>query len=438
MKPHPKEPQANLFGIALERLCDRRHALVRLSQSIDWQAFEEAFGALYCEDNGRPAKPIRLMVGLHYLKALYGDSDEGIVEKWVENPYWQYFCGETEFCHEFPIEPTSMNKWRKRVKSEGLEKLLEISIKTGIETGTIKREHLLKVNIDTTVQEKAIAFPTDANLYHECRKKLVAQAVAHGVSLRQSYTRKSKRALIMQSRYRHARQAKRANKELRKLKTYFGRVLRDLDRKTKGQQRSKSLEELLALSWRLFKQKRDDTNKIYSLHAPAVECIAKGKAHKKYEFGVKVSVVASSKGNFVLGVKALHGNPYDGHTLNDAIDQANQLMPGDSKIQEAFVDQGYRGHGCTTVDVHIVKPGLKRIKPTLRRWMKRRSAIEPIIGHMKNDANHGKNHLLGEDGDRIHALMLGFGFNLRKILRTLHFYFFWNWLLRHPLPLTAH
>jgi IS5 family transposase len=299
---------------------------------------------------------------------------------------------------------------------------LEVSIKTGIETGTIKREHLRKVNVDTTVQEKAITFPTDAKLYHKAREKLVCEAKELEVELRQTYTRKSKHAFIMQSRYRHARQGNRANRELRKIKTYFGRVLRDLDRKTKEMDRSKKLQDLLELGYRLFKQKRDDTKKIYSLHAPEVECIAKGKAHKKYEFGAKVSIVASSKGNFVLGAMALHGAPYDGHTLKPAIDQAKRLIPEGTQIEQAFVDLGYRGHNCSDVEVHVVNRGLKRIKPALRRWMKRRAAIEPIIGHMKNDGGDSRNHLLGQDGDRMNALMMAFGFNLRKVLRRFYFY----------------
>ena len=433
MKPQEKDPQANLFGIQLARICDKTHSLVRMGNAIDWQAFETAFGPRYCEDNGRPAKSIRLMVGLHYLKALYGDSDEVIVEKWVENPYWQYFCGETEFQHEFPIDPTSMNKWRKRIKSEGLEKLLEISIKTGLETGTIKKSHLLKVNVDTTVQEKAISFPTDAKLYHKCREKLVKQADEYGVELRQTYTRKSKRALLMQSRYRHVRQGNRANRELRKLKTYFGRVLRDLERKTCHMDRPEKLKNLLDLGHRLFKQKRDDTNKIYSLHAPEVECISKGKAHKKYEFGTKVSVVASSRGNFVLGAMALHGNPYDGHTLSKAIEQAKKMIPEDMTIKEAFVDLGYRGHNCKLVEVHVVPRSLKKIAPSLKLWMKRRAAVEPIIGHMKNDVGDSRNYLLGEDGDRINALMMGLGFNLRKILNRIYFYLFYRCLSHRPI-----
>jgi transposase, IS5 family len=424
MKSQEKDPQSSLFSTPLERLCDKNQPIYKLANVIDWEVFERAFGPYYCEDNGRPAKPVRLMVGLHYLKAIFGESDESVVEKWVQNPYWQYFCGETEFCHELPIDPTVMNKWRKRVSVAGFETLLNQSIEAALELGVLKQEHLRRVNVDTTVQEKAITFPTDAKLYHRMREKLVKQAKLHGVELRQTYTRKSKWALIMQSRYRHARQCKRANAELRKVKTYFGRVLRDLDRKTKDIKRSDKLTELLELAHRLFKQKREDKNKIYSLHAPEVECIAKGKAHKKYEFGCKVSVVTSSQGNFVLGAKAMHGNPYDGHTLKDALDQSKRMMADQSQsIEEAFVDLGYRGSSHEQIKVHVVKRGLKRLTPALRRWFKRRAAIEPIIGHMKND-NGGvgsRNYLLGKTGDEINAIMIGFGFNMRKCLRELSF-----------------
>jgi IS5 family transposase len=399
--------------------------LVRLADSIEWKAFEETFGALYCPDNGRPAKPIRLMVGLTYLKAMYTESDEELVEKWVENPYWQHFCGEKEFQHEFPIEPTTLGKWRDRVQAKGLEKLLQKTIETGLNTGVLKGVHLQKVNVDTTVQEKAIAYPTDARLYHRMREKLVKEAKALGVELRQTYTFKSKRAFLMQHRYRHARQMNRSRQKLRKLKTYFGRVLRDLDRKTQGMERSERLNRLLSMGYRLLAQQKGDSNKLYSLHAPEVECIAKGKAHKKYEFGCKVSVVTSSKGNFVLGALALHGAPYDGHTLSKALHQVHRLLPQEAQVQEAFVDAGYRGHGITQIPVHIVKRGLKQLKPSLRAWFKRRAAIEPIIGHMKNDGGPKRNHLLGQDGDQMNAILLACGFNLRKCLRALSFCLDW-------------
>ena len=412
--------QSTLFGISLDLLCDKTQSLYRLADTIDWKAFEESFGPSYCEDNGRPAKAIRLMVGLHYLKYIFNESDELIVEKWVQNPYWQYFCGEKEFQHEFPIDPTSMGKWRKRIKENGLEKLLKETIKAGLKIGAVKFHQLKKVIVDTTVQEKAIAFPTDSKLYHKMREKLVKKAKELEIELRQTYTRKSKNALFMQGRYRHAKQMKRANRAVRKLKTYFGRVLRDLDRKATAQKDREKITDLLELAYRLYNQKRNDKNKLYSLHAREVECISKGKAHKRYEFGCKASYVTSNKGNFIIGAKAFHKNPYDGHTLEPALKQASRLIEGLGKIKSAFVDKGYKGASVDGID--IIGANRRKISASLKKWLKRRAAIEPIIGHMKNDGGSSKNHLHGIDGDKAQAILLACGYNMRKCLRVFSFF----------------
>jgi IS5 family transposase len=412
--------QRTILGLELEVVLDHSHALYKLANKVDWKYFEEKFGTHYCEDNGRPSKPIRLMVGLHYLKSIYGESDESVVEKWVENPYWQYFCGEKEFQHEFPTEPTNLVKWRKRIKSKGMEELFKESIRLGLETKLLKKQDLEKVNVDTTVQEKAIAYPTDAKLYHKMREKLVDEAEKEGVKLRQNYRRKSKQSLFKQAMYRKGMQTKRAKKEVKKLKTFLGRVKRDIERKTEGLKISKKLEELLIKAERLLNQNRGDKNKLYSIHAPEVECIAKGKAHKKYEFGCKVSIVSSSKKNFILGVKAYHGNPFDGHTLEKSLSQA-QKMVGRKSIKEAYVDKGYRGQGkeVNGTKIFIAKRGYKRLKPSMRKWFKRRSAIEPLIGHIKNDnGGNGKNYLLGKEGDQLNAIFTASGFNMRKLLRA--------------------
>ncbi len=234
MQAKARDRQGELYSVQLDFLCNETHPLFRLSQVIEWPEFDQAFGQLYSEGQGRPAKPTRLMVGLHYLKHAFDLSDEEVVAQWVENPYWQYFCGEEYFCHEFPIDPSLMTKWRNRLKSAGLEKLLESTIVAGLKTKVLKRTSLSRLNVDTTVQEKAVSFPTDAKLYHRMRIKLVSEAKACGVELRQSYTRKSKQSIVMQSRYAHARQMKRSRKELRKLKTYLGRVTRDIERKVSG------------------------------------------------------------------------------------------------------------------------------------------------------------------------------------------------------------
>lgn len=332
-----------------------------------------------------------------------------------KTPIGSTFAQEISFQYKFPIDPTTLNKWRKKISSEGFEDLFKSTIEAGIKTGTIKKTDFEKVNVDTTVQEKEISFPTDSKLYHKMRLKLVKESKKLGILLRRTYGKASKKSLIMQGRYRHARQMKRAAKEVRSLRVMMGRVLRDLARKTKGSERSEKLQKLLDHGEKLFKQKRTDKNKIYSLHCPEVECIAKGKAHKKYEFGCKVGFATSSSGNFVIGAKAFHGNPFDGHTLRESLEQCSRLMPVGAKILDVFVDRGYKGHGVTEFSVHLDQKKKKNETKTFRKWLRRRSAIEPLIGHMKNDGGPKRNHLLGKQGDQINALMMAIGFNLRKI-----------------------
>ena len=237
MQAKPKSGQAELFKIPLAKIINTKHPLCILGAKINWSEFDKAFGPLYSEGKGRPAKPTRLMVGLHYLKHTYNLSDEEVVAQWLENPYWQHFCGNEYFEHGFPIDASSMTRWRKRVSVAGMEKLLEETVSTGLDIGALKKASINKLNVDTTVQEKAISFPTDAKLYHRMREKLVALSKEHGVELRQSYKFKSKYSLFMRGRYSHARQMRRSNKELKRLRTYLGRVVRDIDRKVAGSER---------------------------------------------------------------------------------------------------------------------------------------------------------------------------------------------------------
>ena len=425
MHPKPVDSQDRLFESRLDRICNPDHAMIKLANQIDWSEFENAFGPLYSPDRGCPGKPIRLIVGLHYLKHAFDLSDEAVVEQWVENPYWQYFCGQTHFQHQLTIHPTLMTKWRNKVKAEGLEKLLEVTITTGLKTGVIKKHQLNKVSVDTTVQPKAITYPTDAKLYYRMRERLVRQAQKQGIELRQNYRRKAKTALVSQGRYAHARQMKRARRETKRLKTYLGRVFRDISRKAAhdAQQKTEALTDLLVLADRLLQQQRHDKNKLYSVHAPEVECIAKGKAHQKYEFGCKVSVVATMKDPFILGMQAIHGNPYDGHTLSTSLEQAERLAS--FSVKEAYVDRGYRGHDYKGEGViHLARRGMKKLKRTIRKWLNQRSAIEAVIGHNKTDGRLDRNYLKGQEGDRMNAILSGCGYNIRKLLRKLIF-----WLL---------
>jgi len=409
------QSQEELFKSRLDQMLDRRHPLFRLAKAIDWGYFEHEFGKYYVENVGRPGKPIRLLVGLHYLKNAYDESDETCVERFLENPYWQYFCGFEYFQHEFPLEPTSLVKWRQRIGEKGIEKLFYQTLSTAHKLGLLSKSHLHKVNIDTTVQEKAIAYPTDARLYYKMRVKLVKAAEIHGIELRQSYKRLGKKALVMQGRYSHARQMQRARRETKKLKVYLGRITRELRRKTQDRT-TPALEELLQISERLLGQKKHNKHKLYSCHAPEVECISKGKAHKKYEFGCKVSVAATSRDNWIVGIQAHHGNPYDGHTLAGVLTQI-QRMTG-SPVQEAYCDRGYRGHTYTG-ETHIHIAQNKRGRPitrSLRKWLRRRCAIEPIIGHLKSDNRMDRNYLKGKEGDTINALLCGCGANIRKLI----------------------
>jgi IS5 family transposase len=416
MKPRKAEqiPQADMFRLRLDQMLNQRHALYKLSNQIDWNAAEVNFGHLYSEE-GRPGIPIRLMVGLHYLKHTYDLSDEEVVAQWAENHYWQYFCGETYFQHHLPIDPSQMTRFRKRIGEAGCEFMLGLTVHAGIVTRTVSAASLSIVNVDTTVQEKAIAFPTDARLYHKARGALVRAAKRMGIPLRQSYERVSKLALAKNGRYAHARQMQRARREQRRLRTYLGRVIRDIERKLPEEHAAK-MNALLNIAKRILTQQRHDRGKVYSMHAPEVECIAKGKAHKPYEFGVKVGIVSTSKESFVVGMQSLPGNPYDGHTLSASLAQVERLTGVLPK--EAYVDRGYKGHGVDDTTVWIA--GAKRgVTTAIKKKLKRRNAVEPVIGHMKNDGRLGRNFLKGEDGDAINALLCGAGHNLRKILRQL-------------------
>lgn len=424
MKPQKFEPEAqsDLFKVELERIIDLQHPLAKLARQIDWEQFEREFDKFF-EEEGRPGIDTRLMVSLHYLKYTFNASDEDVVAIWVENPYWQYLSGRQYFEHEMPIDPSSMTRWRQRVGEKGAENLLGETIRTGVEEGYIKEAELTKVNVDTTVQTKAIQFPTDARLYNRMRQRLVKSAKAEGIELRQSYERVGVEALRRQQNYGHARQMKRARRETKRLKTYLGRVVRDIERKSAV--RSERLEQNLALARRILLQERHSKKKIYSIHEPQVECIAKGKAHRQYEFGSKVGFVTSAKGNWILGARAFKGNPYDGHTLEKSLAQSKRLTG--VKIEQAVCDLGYRGHGVSGVNVMIVPRRKRHASREIRKWWRRRNAIEPIIGHEKSDHRLERNHLAGELGDKLNVVFAAAGFNIKKLLRA-----FWpqvqNWL----------
>ena len=414
MKPKQsplQDRQCDLFRVELSRIVSSSHALVKLVKVVDWGRLEELFGSTYCSDNGRPGISTRLMVALQYLKYAHNISDEEVVKGWVENPYWQYFSGMKYFEHQYPIEPSTMTRWRKRIGDSGAEQLLKETIEAGLKLKAIKAFQLKRVNVDTTVQEKEIRFPTDARLYNRARERLVKAAKERNIVLRQNYNRKAKQLLFQQSRYAHARQMKRARKCTRKLRTYLGRVVRDIERKYP--EMDNELQLLMNTSQRIFNQQRKEKNKVYSVHAPEVECISKGKAHKRYEFGCKVSVAATSRGGWFLGAMAFHGNPYDGHTLKAALNQVKRIVRDPKHV---FVDMGYRGHNYNgEAEIHVDKRRRGRTAKSMWKWMKRRAAIEPGIGHLKREHRMDRNRLKGAEGDRINAILSAAGMNFWKL-----------------------
>lgn len=420
MKPKKPPPeQDDLLRARLVEMIDMRHELVKLETLIDWDVFEREWTGFFPSHTGRPATLTRLVAGLLYLQHAHALSDEAVVARWAENPYWQHFCGETFFQHRLPIDPSSLTRWRKRIGEEGVEWMLTQTIEAGKRAGAVKGNDLKRVTVDTTVMEKNIAHPTDARLYEAARCKLVRLAREAGIGLRQNYNRLAPRLAGQVGRYAHARQFKRMRKALRRLKGYTGRVLRDIERQLgkvpEGALKAR-LVEMIALVNRLLAQKPKDKKKLYSLHEPEVDCISKGKAHKRYEFGTKVSVATTNRGGFVVGMRALPGNPYDGHTLGEALEQVEILT--DQKPEFAFVDRGYRGHGVENVKVFI--SGAKRgVTRTIAKLLRRRSAIEPMIGHMKNDGRLTRCPLKGTQGDAIFAVLCGCGHNIRMILRHL-------------------
>ena len=426
-KSESRHPQRELFQSELEQIIDTRHPLVQLGKCIDWSSFEEALGATYHPTQGAPGVPTRLLVALHYLKYQHDLSDESVVLHWLENPYWQHFSGEQYFQHRLPIDASSMTRWRQRLGEAGAEQMLRETIAAGIKMGSIRPAQLKRINVDTTVQTKAVRYPTDARLYHRCRERLVKAARREGVVIKQSYRHVGKRLLLGSSRYAHARQMKRARACTRKLRTQLGRVVREIERQVRNP--SEKLSKLLATAHRIHAQQRHDKNKVYSVHEPEVECIAKGKAGKPYEFGNKVSVAITSRGGWLVGAKSFTGIPYDGHSLAEQMRQVRSMI-GD-RVREAHVDMGYRGHDYQgQVAVHVDKRSRGRTPRPLWRWMKRRAAVEPSIGHLKNEHRLERNRLRGTYGDTINAVLAAASMNFHKLLGA-----FWLYFLRHLLGL---
>jgi len=429
MKPKQQldDGSEDFFRSRLENIIDPRHELALLGKAIDWRRFDEAFGGLFREKEGREALPTRLMAGLQIIKYMHDLSDPEVCARWVENVYYQQFCGEIYFQHQTPFDRSSMTRWRQRQGEEKLIELMKESLATAHRTGALRLEDVKRVTTDTTAQPKNVAFPTDAKLLYTAIVRLCRLCRKYGVKLRQSYIRVGKRALIMAQRCAHAKQFRRHRREVKVLRTRLGRVIRDIRRKIAGKEflAGAFADELsMAIALRHQKQ-RQRGKKIFSLHAPETECIGKGKARQPYEFGCKVSVTTTSGrapgGMFVLHTKAFHGNPYDGHTLKEVIEELTDWIG--TEPERTYVDKGYRGHHAPK-PLRIYQSGQKRgVHAEIKRELRRRSAVEPIIGHVKNEHRMGRNYLKGKEGDRINAVLAAAGYNFKRVAAWLRRFF---------------
>ncbi len=407
MRAKPKrQPQGTfLYPDLLDQL-NPKDPLLQLAKRIPWDRFEQEFAGLYSE-HGRPAKSTRLMVGLMLLKQLENLSDERVVEGWARNPYYQAFCGMTEFQWSLPCDPTDLVYFRKRIGEDGARLIFETSVELH---GDDAKE--CEITVDTTVQEKNITFPTDLKLMEKIIKSCWTIADREGVRLRRSFRR-----TLPKLRMKRMKMAKKA----KKLGTMAGALIRELHRKL-PKEAFACYRERLALFERVRNQKRSDKNKVYSLHEPDILCICKGKAHKQYEFGRKASVAVTKTTGIIVGAMSFNENVYDGHTLPDVLEQCWTITGNCPSV--AICDRGYRGLKQVG-DTRIMIPGRPKKKDTryqrfkARQRFRRRAAIEPVIGHLKHDHRMARNYLKGAVGDTINLFMAAAAFNFRKWMRKL-------------------
>jgi len=428
--------QRDVFRPLLTDFIDPDQELAVLADRIDWGYFEEAFAGHYSH-TGQPAMPIRFMVGCLLLKRLYNYGDETLAGAWVMNPYMQYFCGEAYFQHTFPCDPSGFVHFRKRIGEQGVAKIFCYSVAIHELDGRVNQ-----VLSDTTVQENDVTFPTDAKLAKKVIDHCNRIACAENVDQRQSYVRVSKQLLRESYFGHHPRRRKKARRARKKLRTIAGRLLRELERELSGDQLT-THKKPMALYWKAITQQRSDSDKVYSLHKPFTACIAKGKAHKKYEFGNKVGLMTHPTRRAILAIKSFKGNPHDSKTIEPLLEQIEsdqRPLP-----REVIYDRGGRGLK-EALGVKVTTPTNAKAsdsaakKRRMRRRFRHRAGIEPIIGHLKTDHRLGQNYLHGEKSPQINAYLAAAGWNLKKWMEQWvregkkWLYFLWLYLVREIHP----
>jgi len=408
MLAKPKIENQLGFYSTFEEQLNHSNGLYKLANEIRWEVFEDTFSKHYSPSQGKPAKPIRLMVSLLILKQLRNLSDESVVEQWAENSYYQYFSGETHFCSNFPCVPTELVEFRKRIGPEGAELILKESIHVNGDDGNDDT-----LSGDTTVQEKNITYPTDDKLHKKIIKKCQAIAETENIELRQSYTRTVKKLSVLQRMRKNKGGDVKARKANKKIKTIAGRLIRDVERKLPGFTLAKYSVDL-ELFKKILNQKRGDSNKIYSLHEPHVKCYTKGKEHKRFEFGSKVSILVTQKTGVIVGALNFNSTEHDSKTLPLALEQHKRLTG--ITAGNIYLDRGYRGQKqIDQTAIHTPRPD-KNITKTKRKRHSRRAAIEPVIGHLKSDYRMRRNFLKGINGDQLNVLLCAAAMNFKRVI----------------------
>ena len=444
----------DFFRSRLDAMIDMRHPLVVLGGRLPWDRIEAALAPKFVHQEraaknervedllgehavefgggvsaaGRPRLSIRLMASLLYLKHSFNLSDEELVIRWSENVVWQYFSGQEYYAPRLACDATQIGRFRRAIGEEGLEQLLKATIETAVEIKALKPAEFERVIVDTTVQEKAIAHPADSRLLEIARHKVVGAAKRAGIALKQTFAKEGKTLRRKAGGYAHAKQFRRLKRVVKRQRTILGVVIREVQRKldlcASTSSSPKAISDLrmwIERAQRIRTQQRHDKNKLYALHAPEVECISKGKAKKPYEFGVKVSLAVTHKQGLMVGARSFTGNPYDGHILSAQLEQTTNLLQDlNRKPTQAVVDLGFRGVDADNPGVEIIHRGkYKTMTDLQKRWLKRRQAIEPMIGHTKSDNRMDRCWLQGALGDALHALSCAAGYNIRWLLRAI-------------------
>lgn len=442
----------DFFRARLEQMIDLRHPLAVLAQRMPWGQLEAALAPAFerkARDGemvegldlfgptlqvagagisaaGRPRLSIRLMASLLYLKHAFNLSDEELIARWAENVVWQYFSGRAYYEPRLPCDATQVGRFRAAIGEAGVEELLKATLDTAVATNAVRPAEFERVIVDTTVQEKAIAHPVDSRLLEIARHKVVQAAKFAGIALKQTFAKEGKELRRRAGGYAHAKQFKRLRRVLKRQRTVLGIVLREIERKhTTASSASPStiarLDILLERAERIRTQQPKDKHKLYALHAPEVECIGKGKARKPYEFGVKASLAVTHKSGLVVGARTFPGNPYDGHLLHEQLEQTTILLEDVGRApKQGVVDLGFRGVDADNPGVEIIHRGkFRSLTQRQRRWLKRRPAVEPVIGHLKSDHRMDRCWLKGAMGDALHVVLCVAGYNLRWLMRAM-------------------